>query len=68
MPMFAGDKLQHRRPRATRSAMQTGFRSRWKPAPSQCVVGGFGRVSRSDTTEQQPCFIMIEKLISTLWW
>lgn len=50
------------------SATQTGFRSLWKSAPLQDIVGGFGWVFCSDTTEQQPFFIMIEKLISTLWW
>lgn len=50
------------------SATQTGFRSLWKSAPLQHRVGGFGWVFCSDTTEQQPFFTMIEKLISTLWW
>lgn len=49
------------------SAMKAGFRSRWKSSPLQCIAGCFGWIFRSDTTEQQSCFVMIEKLISTLW-
>lgn len=49
------------------SAVEAGLRSRWKSSPLQCIAGCSGWIFRSDTTEQQSCFVMIEKLISTLW-
>lgn len=72
MPKCASDKLQSwhaQRPDCVYVDAQpwrlvSGFW--WKSAPLGHIVGGFGWIFRSDTTEQQPCFITIEKLISTL--